>query len=169
MCGCLLCTSYWGPGPQPRHVPWPGIQLAILWFAGWHSIHWATPARVESYFLRWTNSLFLLQAHQATSWGMVSQVVACVQENKGLVKLTETSNTPDRCISQGKLFRCNSCWKSFPYDLIIGREGRDPWFGHSDLDLCISVYEWGSFLDRASILRIQTKSGVDHETMKTKP
>ena len=21
MCGCLLCTPYWGPGPQPRHVP----------------------------------------------------------------------------------------------------------------------------------------------------
>ena len=21
MCGCLLCTLCWGPGPQPRHVP----------------------------------------------------------------------------------------------------------------------------------------------------
>ena len=21
ICGCLLCTPYWGPGPQPRHVP----------------------------------------------------------------------------------------------------------------------------------------------------
>ena len=21
MCGCLLCTPYWGPGLQPRHVP----------------------------------------------------------------------------------------------------------------------------------------------------
>ena len=21
MCGCLSCTPYWGPGPQPRHVP----------------------------------------------------------------------------------------------------------------------------------------------------
>ena len=21
MCGCLLCTPYWGPGPQPTHVP----------------------------------------------------------------------------------------------------------------------------------------------------
>ena len=28
MCGCLLCTSYQGPGPQPRHVPWLGIKLA---------------------------------------------------------------------------------------------------------------------------------------------
>ena len=22
MCGCLSCAPYWGPGPQPRHVPW---------------------------------------------------------------------------------------------------------------------------------------------------
>ena len=22
MCGCLLCAPYWGPGPQPRHVPY---------------------------------------------------------------------------------------------------------------------------------------------------
>ena len=21
MCGCLFCAPYWGPGPQPRHVP----------------------------------------------------------------------------------------------------------------------------------------------------
>ena len=21
MCGCLSRTPYWGPGPQPRHVP----------------------------------------------------------------------------------------------------------------------------------------------------
>ena len=25
----------WGPDPQPRHVPWPGIQLAIFGFVGW--------------------------------------------------------------------------------------------------------------------------------------
>ena len=24
MCGCLSCTSYWGPGPQTRHVPQTG-------------------------------------------------------------------------------------------------------------------------------------------------
>ena len=35
----------WGPGPQPRHVPWLGIELVTLWFTGLHSIHWATPAR----------------------------------------------------------------------------------------------------------------------------
>ena len=24
MCGCLLGVPYWGPGLQPRHVPWTG-------------------------------------------------------------------------------------------------------------------------------------------------
>ena len=37
----------WEPGPQPRHVPWLGIQPATLWFTGWHSIQRATPARVQ--------------------------------------------------------------------------------------------------------------------------
>ena len=45
--GCPKCTLYWGPGPQPRHVPWLGIKPVTLWFAGWHSIHWATPARLK--------------------------------------------------------------------------------------------------------------------------
>ena len=26
MCGCLLHTPYWRPGPQPRHVPWLEIE-----------------------------------------------------------------------------------------------------------------------------------------------
>ena len=50
MCGCL-CTIPIGVrlGSQPRHVPWLGINLETLWFAGWCSIHWATPARAESH------------------------------------------------------------------------------------------------------------------------
>ena len=43
--GFLLCTPNWGPGSQPRHVPWLGIEPVTLWFTGWHSIYWATPAR----------------------------------------------------------------------------------------------------------------------------
>ena len=31
MCGCLLWALYWEPGPQPRHVPWLGIELVTLW------------------------------------------------------------------------------------------------------------------------------------------
>ena len=50
MCGCLLCAPYWGRGLRPRHVPWLSIELVTLWFAGWHSIHWATPARAYDYF-----------------------------------------------------------------------------------------------------------------------
>ena len=32
MCGCLSCGPHWGPGLQPRHVPWLGIKLVTLWF-----------------------------------------------------------------------------------------------------------------------------------------
>ena len=46
VCSCLSHAPYWGPGPQPRHVPWLRIQSATHCFAVWRSIHWATPARV---------------------------------------------------------------------------------------------------------------------------
>ena len=55
MCGCLSHAPYWGPGLQPRHVPWAGIEPATRWFIGWHSIHWATPVRADS-----RNSLYNL-------------------------------------------------------------------------------------------------------------
>ena len=45
MSGWFLCVLYWGPGPQPRDVPWLGIEPASVWFTGRDSIHWATPAR----------------------------------------------------------------------------------------------------------------------------
>ena len=41
----LVRHPHWGPGPQPRHVPWLGIKPATPWFTGRHSIHWAAPAR----------------------------------------------------------------------------------------------------------------------------
>ena len=31
MCSCLSCTPYGGHGPQPRHVPWLGIEPVTLW------------------------------------------------------------------------------------------------------------------------------------------
>ena len=43
----LLRAPNWGPGLQPRHVPWLGIKPVTLWFAGWYSIHWVAPARAE--------------------------------------------------------------------------------------------------------------------------
>ena len=48
VCGCLSCVPKWGPGPQPRHVPWLGIELLTLWFPGRHSIHLGTPARART-------------------------------------------------------------------------------------------------------------------------
>ena len=45
MCGCPPHAPHWGPGLQPRHMPWPGIKPVTLWFTGQCSIHWATPAR----------------------------------------------------------------------------------------------------------------------------
>ena len=44
---CLSHTPNWGPGPQPRRVPWLGIEPATFQLPGWHPVHWATPARVE--------------------------------------------------------------------------------------------------------------------------
>ena len=58
MCDCLLHTPTWGPGPQPRHVPWLGIELATLWFTDRHSIHWATPARAKDQLLKITSFLY---------------------------------------------------------------------------------------------------------------
>ena len=47
VCGCLSHAPNWGPGPQPRRVPWLGIEPATLWFPGKHSLHWAVPARAR--------------------------------------------------------------------------------------------------------------------------
>ena len=44
---CVV-APYWGPGWQPRHMPWLGIEPVTLWFTSWHSIHWATSARALS-------------------------------------------------------------------------------------------------------------------------
>ena len=46
--GCLSRNPYWGPVLHPRHVPWLGIELMILWFTGWYSIHWVTPTRAQA-------------------------------------------------------------------------------------------------------------------------
>ena len=45
---CLSNIPKWGPGPQPRHVPWLGIEWATFQLTGQRSIHWATPARAKN-------------------------------------------------------------------------------------------------------------------------
>ena len=51
--GCLLHNPGWGPGPQPRHVPWLRITPATIWFTGQYSNHWATPTRAR-FCLNWS-------------------------------------------------------------------------------------------------------------------
>ena len=36
--------------PQPRHVPWPGIEQVTFHFVGQHPTHWATPVRADAVF-----------------------------------------------------------------------------------------------------------------------
>ena len=56
MRGCLSCAPYWGPGLQPRHVPWLGMEPETFWFAGRHTIHWATPGGAK-YAVHITNKV----------------------------------------------------------------------------------------------------------------
>ena len=40
----------WGPNPQPRHVPWLGIQPETFRHVGQRPINWATPVRAVNVF-----------------------------------------------------------------------------------------------------------------------
>ena len=51
LCGCPSRVPNWGPGLQPRHVPWLGIEPVIFCFTGPCSIHWAIPARAGIFFI----------------------------------------------------------------------------------------------------------------------
>ena len=56
----LTCPQSGSPtGLQPKHVLWLGIEPATLWFADWHSIHWATPARALNFFFLFFFLIFL--------------------------------------------------------------------------------------------------------------
>ena len=59
--GCLSYAPSQGPGPQSRHVPWLGIELAIFRFAGQCPTHWATPVRaVVNFSTAWKTCLLNL-------------------------------------------------------------------------------------------------------------
>ena len=76
MCGCLSCAPCWGPGPQPRYMPWNST--SDLWFAGRHSIHRATPARAQlNYFFSQDEGNYKLYVSQNVhgSPGWVAQLV----------------------------------------------------------------------------------------------
>ena len=42
----------WGPNPQPRHVPCPGIKLATLHFVGQCPYNWATLVRAVQEYIK---------------------------------------------------------------------------------------------------------------------
>ena len=59
MCGCLSGTPFWGPGPQPRHVPWLGIALVPLWFtARAQSTEPHQPGRQSQFLSSWICQYF---------------------------------------------------------------------------------------------------------------
>ena len=64
MRGWLSLAPYWGPGLQPRHVPWLGTELVTLWLEGQY--HWATPARAPSPLHSFPHNLLPSGNHQNT-------------------------------------------------------------------------------------------------------
>ena len=70
-----------GPGLEPRHVPWLGIEPAAFQFTGQRSVHWATPTRAHTFiflvsYLWYIGKLFRF---------------ACCSLDFGLSHLTELS------------------------------------------------------------------------------
>ena len=67
-CVVASCVPlHWGPGPQPRPVPWLGIKLATLWFTDWHST--TEPHQPGMFFQTFKKAHFYL-----TSWNLPSVV-----------------------------------------------------------------------------------------------
>ena len=100
---------------------------------------------------------------------VASQGVAGQQGENGLVKLTKTSSTPEGCISQDKFFSCHSFVRlSFPCGLLTGRECKDPWVWAFRYRFIYVSMNGSLSLTEASALIIQTKSGIDHERMRTR-
>ena len=48
---CVV-ASLLGTWPATQACALTGNQLATLWFTGWHSVYWATPARAENIMLK---------------------------------------------------------------------------------------------------------------------
>ena len=66
MCGCLLCGAQWGPGLQPRYVPWLGIEPVNLWFAAHaQSIELHQPGQNLKFYCS-NNVQLTLKLHRST-------------------------------------------------------------------------------------------------------
>ena len=77
--GCLLHATYWGPGLQPRHVPWLRIKPVTFQFTDWHLIHWATPAKTVLIPFNWLSLMaarviFLKCKSDTLTWFPIYQI-----------------------------------------------------------------------------------------------
>ena len=87
MYGCLLHAPHWGPGLQPRHVSWLGMEPVTLWFTGWHSIHGGTPARL---FFTISNSISQTMFHKTMAFLEILRNVLWIKECCGLISLDKS-------------------------------------------------------------------------------
>lgn len=76
----------WEPGPEPRHVSWPGIKPVTLRFAGLWPTHWATRARAHSWYL--LNTFFVPGPH---TFSFISKVR--IKNIEGICR--DTLNCPE--------------------------------------------------------------------------
>ena len=67
---CVV-AFYWGPCLQPRHVPWLGIEPETLGFSGQCSVHWVTPARVQTKILWAVFLSFIPRTVPHPDWSVV--------------------------------------------------------------------------------------------------
>ena len=79
LCGCLLHAPYWGPDPQPRHVPLLVIKWVTLWCeAGTQSNEPHQPhSNLLEYILEKIYSLKTLREYilQLTSYILIGAVM----------------------------------------------------------------------------------------------
>ena len=52
-----------------RHVPWLEIEPVTFQFAGWHSVHWATPAKTDLLIY----CFLIYYRHVTCSWGYLAK------------------------------------------------------------------------------------------------
>ena len=78
MCGCLSHAPCWGPGQQPRHVPWLGIKPATLCFTGQHSIHWAYQPGPSFFIFKVERLIFSSKLNPLSFFNFITDIVADV-------------------------------------------------------------------------------------------
>ena len=86
---------------NPGMCPRMGIKLATLWFAGWHSIHWATPARATLIILKFS-ILGIMYLH----WKNIRniQIITILKFPKHHIKYRLPIYITDYCVSNWELY-----------------------------------------------------------------